>query len=78
MVKEKLFRDVKVFVDSLSENQSAPLYTLTPKEARQVLLDVQKEEIELPKVSAQKIDVDVGDGRKLKLLIVKPAGLTGE
>lgn len=78
MAKERLFRDVKVFVDSLSENKSAPLYTLSPKEARQVLLEVQKDEVKTPEVTAQKIEVDMGDGRKLKLLIVKPAGVTGK
>lgn len=78
MVKEKLFSDIKVFVDNLNAKGGKPLYELSPKEARQVLLDVQKEEIQIPEVTALKIDVPVGEGRKLKLLIVKPAGLTGE
>ncbi len=78
MAKEKLFRDVKVFVDNLNEKGGKPLYELTPQEARQVLLDVQKTEAEVPGVTALKIDVPVSGGRKLKLLIVKPAGLTGE
>ncbi len=78
MAKEKLFRDVKIFVDNLNEKGGKPLYELTPQEARQVLLDVQKTEVENPEVTALKIDVPVGEGRKLKLLIVKPAGLTGE
>ena len=78
MAKEKLFRDVKVFVDNLNEKGGKPLYELTPQEARQVLLDVQKAEADVPEVTALKIDVPVGEGRKLKLLIVKPAGLTGE
>lgn len=78
MAKEKLFRDVKVFVDSLNEKGGKPLYELTPQEARQVLLDVQKTEADVPEVTALKIDVPVGEGRKLKLLIVKPARLTGE
>lgn len=78
MVKEKLFRDVKVFVDSLAAKGGKPLYELSPKEARQVLLDVQKTEVDVAEVDELTIEINVDDGRKLKLLIVKPAGLTGE
>ncbi len=78
MVKEKLFRDVKVFVDNLAAKGGKPLYELSPQEARQVLLDVQKTEVETAEVEELTIEVEAGEGRKLKLLIVKPAGLTGE
>lgn len=78
MVKKQLLRDVEIFVDDLDKQGGKPLYELSPKEAREVLRTVQGKEIHIPQMSELTIEIDVGKDRRLKMLILKPAGLTGK
>jgi len=53
----------------------APIEKMTPKEARQVLIDAQKG-VELPKADVSQKTIKV-DGEDVKLYIVRPAGVKG-
>lgn len=72
MTSENLFQVERQFIDAISQKQMPPLYEMTPKEAQQMLIEVQKNEINMPKVSYRRVDVAVGSGRKLPVLIVLP------
>jgi len=73
MSKINLDASVAEFVNKLEKNGGKPLYELTPKEARQVLRDVQKVEKQEPAAKIEEIKVPLGDGRDMRVLLVKPA-----
>lgn len=72
--KPVLDRDVKVFVDALEAKNDPPLYTLTPTEARNVLINVQSGPAEKYDVETRDIDLPVGPTGKVTVRFVKPAG----
>ena len=57
MSKINLAEPVAKFVKNIEEAGGKPLYELTPKEARQVLRDVQKDEENMPEAQIEEIDV---------------------
>lgn len=75
MKKPQLNKKVQSFVDKLDESESKPLYELTPQEARQVLLDVQNMDVEVPDVRKQATKVKLKDGREMQVIIMKPADI---
>lgn len=75
MKKPQLNEKVQSFVDKLDESESKPLYELTPQEARQVLLDVQNMDVEVPDVRKQATKVKLKDGREMQVIIMKPADI---
>lgn len=75
MKKLQLNKKIQNFVDELDEAGGKPLYELTPEEARQVLLDVQNVEIEVPDVRKQTTKVKLKDGREMSVVIMKPADI---
>lgn len=75
MKKLQLNKKIQNFVDELDEAGGKPLYELTPEEARQVLLDVQNVDIEVPDVRKQTTKVKLKDGREMSVVIMKPADI---
>lgn len=75
MKKPQLNIKVQSFVDKLEESESKPLYELTPEEARQVLLDVQNMDVEVPDVRKQTTKVKLKDNREMSVVIMKPADI---
>ncbi len=78
MAKAQLMKKVQSFTDKLAEADAAPLYELTPEEARKVLLSVQNIDIEVPDVRKQKINVKLRNGREMPVIIMKPADIDAE
>lgn len=76
MTSDNLFQIERRFIDKIAQNKLQPLYKMTPEAARQMLVDVQSGKIDLPNVSWQQIEVDVGNGRTMPMLIVLPLGAT--
>ncbi len=72
--KVYLFNKVQEFVDKLQEAGGKPLYELTPEEAREVLLNIQDTKADMPEVERKEIDIDIGDGRQMRVEITKPKG----
>ncbi len=75
MSKINLAEPVAKFVKNIEEAGGKPLYELTPKEARQVLRDVQKDEENMPEAQIEEIDVPLENGREMRVLLVKPANV---
>lgn len=71
MHKSHLDTDVAVFVNKINDSGAKPLYELTPKEAREVLLNIQKEEMP-PEADVSEISVALGNGRNMRVILVKP------
>lgn len=75
MSKPDLVKQVADFVAKIEQSGGKPLYELTPKEARQVLVDVQKTEAEKPEAKIDEIKVPLDNGREMRVLIIKPADI---
>ncbi len=73
MNKPNLNKPIADFIGKLKKAGGKPLYELTPQEARNVLLEVQKNEGETPKAKIDEITVPLVNGREMRVLIVKPA-----
>lgn len=73
MTQANLFRPIQAFIDKLTATGGKPLYELTPQEARQVLLNIQKNYF-LPEIDAdiQTIFVSTENNQKMKVLIIRP------
>lgn len=67
---------VQNFVNKLEKAGGKPLYELTPSQARQVLLDVQKDIPENDAVQTDEYLAPLDDERKMKLYITKPVAAT--
>lgn len=72
MSKINLVAPVAKFVEKIEEAGGKPLYELTPREARQVLRDVQKEDNHAPEVHVEEIKVPLENGREMRVLLLKP------
>lgn len=70
-----LVKQVSDFVNKIDQSGGKPLYELTPKEARQVLLDIQKEDDNKPQAKVEEIKVPLDNGREMRALIVRPADI---
>lgn len=68
----KLFRKEKLFVEKLKAAGGTPLYELSPKEARKVLLQTQDIDVAMPDVKISEIEFLTEASRPLKLEIIKP------
>lgn len=69
-----LIKKVQDFIDELGKKGGKPLYELTPQQARQVLLDVQKAPAETPPADVEEFAVTV-DGGNVDIKIYRPKGL---
>jgi acetyl esterase len=70
-------RRTRAFLDQLAAAGGEPMETLTPDEARQVLVGAQETAgVALPPAKVEKRSIEV-DGRSVPLIIVKPANATG-
>ncbi len=72
MVKPRLLKDVQQFIDKMKEGGGRPLYELSPRQARLVLVDAQNIPVKMPDVQTVQIEIDTSAKRKLVLEIVKP------
>ena len=63
---------VQSFVEELSKNDGKPLYELTPRQAREVLINVQKDKPEVPAVDTVETTVPLAGGKTMRVLIVRP------
>ncbi len=76
MVKANLVQSVTDFLEVLSKNGGKPLYELTPQKARQVLLQVQGAAKDETETVSEETFVALDNGRKMRVLIVRPSGLS--
>ena len=68
---------IKSFLDELN-NQSGPqLYELSVKDAREVLINIQKMDVETLPADIEDLNLPVGPNGKVSIRIVRPIGLTG-
>lgn len=72
--KPALTRITQDFIDALAEKNDPPLYTLSPEEARQVLLTAQSGRTSRPDAETLDRDLPVGPTGKVKVRLVKPKG----
>lgn len=63
---------VQSFVEELSKNDGKPLYELTPRQAREVLINVQKDKPEVPAADTVETTVPLAGGKTMRVLIVRP------
>ena len=63
---------VQSFVEELSKNDGKPLYELTPGQAREVLINVQKDKPEVPAADTVETTVPLAGGKTMRVLIVRP------
>lgn len=75
MAQNRLMKKEKAFIDKLSEAGGKALYELTPEEARQVLLDVQNTDVDIPEARKQKISIKLKDGSEMPVVIMRPADI---
>ena len=70
----RLTRDTKAFVDALAAQNAPPLYTLSPAEARQVLIDAQSGPATKAEADIKDVELPVGPKGKASVRIVRPKG----
>ncbi len=63
---------VQSFVEELSKNDGKPLYELTPRQAREVLINVQKDKPKVPAVDTVETTVPLAGSKTMRVLIVRP------
>lgn len=68
-----LIKKVQDFIDGLGKKGGKPLYELTPEQARQVLLDVQKSPVETPPADVEDFTVTLEKGN-VDVKIYRPKG----
>ncbi len=77
--KPQLARGMQHFIDELDAKGGKPLYTLTPEEARQVLITTQDAyKVDLPDVEIKDMKLDVGPTGQVGARLVKPRGAKGK
>ena len=70
-------RSIQVFLQALAAAGGKPMEQMTPAEARAVLVAAQSSvEVDLPEADVSERVIG-GDGRTVKLVVVRPAGATG-
>jgi len=73
-INDYVVSGVKKFLDALNSSGGTPIERLSPRDARQVLIDAQNSAtVDLSGVDQSERTIDF-DGKDLKLHIVKPAG----
>lgn len=72
--KPNLTQDTLNFIEQLEEKGDPPLYTLTPEEARQVLINAQSGPIAKPEVEIRDMDLPVGPTGNVSVRLVRPKG----
>jgi len=73
-INDYVVSGVKKFLDALNSSGGTPIERLSPRDARQVLIDAQNSAtVDLSGVDQSEKTIDF-DGKDLKLHIVKPAG----
>jgi acetyl esterase/lipase len=74
IVNNFVVRGVRKFLDALNSSGGTPIEQLSPKDARQVLIDAQKSvQVDLSGIERSEKTID-HDGEPLKLHIMRPAG----
>jgi len=74
-INDYVVSGVKKFLDALNSSGGTPIERLSPRDARQVLIDAQNSAtVDLSGVDRSERIIDF-DGKDLKLHIVKPAGV---
>lgn len=68
-----LIKKVRDFIDDLGKKGGKPLYELTPKQARQVLQDVQKFPVETPPADVEELKVPFQSGY-IAVKVYRPKG----
>lgn len=76
MTKKNLFQLERQFVDAIEQKQ--PLYEMTPKEVRQMLIDLQTDAADISGIVFQQAEVDVGQGHKMPALIILPENVADD
>src|SRR5690242_5027481 len=72
----KVERRIREFLKALNSSGSKPMETMTPAEARQVLVDAQASvPVDLPPCDVEERTI-VQDGLEVRLHIVRPSGAT--
>ena len=70
-------RDIQVFLQAVAAGDGKPMEQMTPAEARAVLVAAQScVKVELPKADVAERFIS-SDGQTVKLMVVRPAGVTG-
>jgi len=70
-------RNIQDFLQALAARDGKPMEQMTPAEARAVLVSAQSSvKVDLPKADVAE-RVIVSDGQTVKLVVVRPAGVTG-
>ncbi len=74
--EQKLILDpiIQKFIDTLESNPGTPLYKLSPKEAREVLNNVQNIKVPLEPVDIEDKTIPVGPKGTVKIRIIRPQG----
>jgi len=74
IVNNFVVRGVRKFLDALNSSGGTPIEQLSPKDARQILIDAQKSvQVDLSGIERSEKTID-HDGEPLKLHIMRPAG----
>lgn len=71
-----LIEKVKEFLHELDQKGGKPLYELTPEQARQVLIDVQKFPASTPKTDVEELHVPFEDKMTIPVKIFRPKGFS--
>jgi len=74
----RLTKDTQAFVDSLAGKDTPPLYTLSPAEARKVLLDMQSQPKKRPSADIRDEIFPIGPDGSVCVRFVRPRGLGGD
>lgn len=66
------------FIESLAALNGPPIYTLSPKEARQVLENLQSGPVKKIQVHIEEVGLPCGPAGKVSIRIIRPEGATGK
>ena len=68
---------IKSFLDELNSQSGPQLYELSVKDARDVLINIQKMDVETLPADIEDLNIPTGPNGKVSIRIVRPTGLTG-
>ena len=68
---------IKSFLDELNSQSGPELYELSVKDAREVLINIQKMDVEKLPADIEDLNIPTGPNGKISIRIVRPIGLTG-
>src|SRR5690242_16267276 len=78
IVSDSVVSGIREFLEALNSSGGTPIEQLSPKDARQVLVDAQNSvQVDLSGIERSEKTIDY-DGNLLKLHIVRPAGTGGD